>query len=380
MKIGFYAPMKPPGHPVPSGDRKMARLLIELLDSIGHEVVVLSTLRSWEGRGDRRRQQDIRHAANLELERLKRDDASRDLDLVFVYHVYHKAPDWIGLDLAGFLGVPYLVAEASFAPRQAGGRWAEGHERARACIRSADAILCLNPADENCLRDLVAGPDILQRILPFTSGPDSAASTPDRKAVVCRFPNLDADAVWLACAAMMRSGDKLRSYRELSAVLEMLPGQGWNLIVIGDGPARREVERLFSKMATRCLFVGELEDPEVGKWLDMADLYVWPSVNEAFGLALLEAVSHDLPALAYDYGGVGAIIEDGANGFLVPAGERTLFAGRLQSMISDQAARERMRSNARRKFFRDHRFQAARSRVADILDRVLPTARRGQSR
>ena len=358
----------------------MARLLIELLDSIGHEVVVLSTLRSWEGRGDRRRQQDIRHAANLELERLKRDDASRDLDLVFVYHVYHKAPDWIGLDLAGFLGVPYLVAEASFAPRQAGGRWAEGHERARACIRSADAILCLNPADENCLRDLVAGPDILQRILPFTSGPDSAASTPDRKAVVCRFPNLDADAVWLACAAMMRSGDKLRSYRELSAVLEMLPGQGWNLIVIGDGPARREVERLFSKMATRCLFVGELEDPEVGKWLDMADLYVWPSVNEAFGLALLEAVSHDLPALAYDYGGVGAIIEDGANGFLVPAGERTLFAGRLQSMISDQAARERMRSNARRKFFRDHRFQAARSRVADILDRVLPTARRGQSR
>ena len=60
MRIAFYAPMKPPNHPVPSGDRRMARLLIRALDLAGHEVSVASRLRSWEGRGDRKKQSRIR--------------------------------------------------------------------------------------------------------------------------------------------------------------------------------------------------------------------------------------------------------------------------------------------------------------------------------
>ena len=42
-------------------------------------------------------------------------------ELWFTYHLYHKAPDWLGPRIAGALGIPYVVAEASFAPKQAGG-------------------------------------------------------------------------------------------------------------------------------------------------------------------------------------------------------------------------------------------------------------------
>ena len=38
MRIAFYAPMKPPNHPVPSGDRTMARLMMAALELAGHEV------------------------------------------------------------------------------------------------------------------------------------------------------------------------------------------------------------------------------------------------------------------------------------------------------------------------------------------------------
>ena len=38
MRIAFYAPMKPPDHPLPSGDRRMARAFMDLLASLGHEV------------------------------------------------------------------------------------------------------------------------------------------------------------------------------------------------------------------------------------------------------------------------------------------------------------------------------------------------------
>ena len=36
MRIAFYAPLKPPDHPVPSGDRRMARLLMAALATAGH--------------------------------------------------------------------------------------------------------------------------------------------------------------------------------------------------------------------------------------------------------------------------------------------------------------------------------------------------------
>ena len=39
------------------------------------------------------------------------------------YHAYHKSPDWLGPAVADALGIPYLLVEASFAPKQAGGPW-----------------------------------------------------------------------------------------------------------------------------------------------------------------------------------------------------------------------------------------------------------------
>jgi len=47
MKIAFYAPLKSPDHPVPSGDRLMARMLIAALRIGGHEVAIASDLRSF---------------------------------------------------------------------------------------------------------------------------------------------------------------------------------------------------------------------------------------------------------------------------------------------------------------------------------------------
>ncbi|MYB34950.1 MAG: glycosyltransferase family 4 protein [Gammaproteobacteria bacterium] len=369
MIIGFYAPMKHPGHPVPSGDRKIANLFIELFQGLGHTVKILSVKSSWEGKGDAARQEESRSAIILDLERLKKDRETRKLDLVFVYHVYHKSPDWLGLDLARFLKVPYLIAEASFAPRQAGGDWAVGHERAKACIRSADAILCLNPVDEHCISELLPNPGSMKRIMPFVANPDLGGESPDRRSFANMHENLNVEAAWLTCVAMMRSGDKLRSYRELSAALEAVSDENWNLIVIGDGARFGEVRSLFSSIDERCLFTGELDQIQIARWFRTADCYVWPSVNEAFGMALLEATSYGLPTLSYDYGGVGTIIEDGANGFLVPPDDRSLFIDRLKLLVNDQAVRSRMRAHANRKFLSDHSLRVAQTRISEILER-----------
>ena len=56
MRIAFYAPLKAPDHPVPSGDRRVAQLFFEALQLAGHQPVLASRLRSFEGRGDQYRQ------------------------------------------------------------------------------------------------------------------------------------------------------------------------------------------------------------------------------------------------------------------------------------------------------------------------------------
>lgn len=346
----------------------MARLLVELLESLGHAVTVVSALRSWEGRGDRAAQRRIELDAGQELERLERSGIPPTLDAVMVYHVYHKAPDWIGLEIVLRYRIPYILIEASHASSRAGGKWAAGYERGMACIRQADAILCLNPADRAGLLGVVQDPGRIHELLPFTRVPVPGSSQPLRDEVSGRFAELSPRNTWLVCVAMMRPGDKLSSYRELAAALGRLEAEHWNLVIVGDGRARDEVEAAFSGVRSRCLLTGQLSASETAFWLQVCDCFVWPAINEAYGLALLEAVACGLPAVAYDYGGVGAIIEQDYNGRLVPRGDRDRFVSDLRDLIRSREIRKTMGNNARKKFRQDHDFVCAGKSMAVLLD------------
>src|SRR5262245_36343861 len=138
MRIAFYAPLKPPDHPVPSGDRRMAQLLFEALRLAGHEPFLVSRLRSYDGSGDTVRQARLARLARRVAERRLREWRKSPRfapDLWFSYHIYHKAPDWLGPTVADELAIPYVAAEASVAPKQKTGSWALGYRAAERAIR-----------------------------------------------------------------------------------------------------------------------------------------------------------------------------------------------------------------------------------------------------
>src|SRR4051812_45631820 len=210
MRIAFYAPLKPPDHPVPSGDRRIAGLLLEALRLAGHYPFVASRLRSYDGNGDAARQAHVADRGDgivrLLLRRWRRDPASAP-DLWFTYHLYYKAPDWLGPAISGALGIPYVVAEASSAPKRAGGAWDVGQRAVEQALRQADAVLGLNPADRDCAIKLLRDPERWIAFPPFLDArPYAAAPHPHPPA----SPRLIA-------VAMMRRGDKLASYRLLAA-------------------------------------------------------------------------------------------------------------------------------------------------------------------
>ena len=95
MRIAFYAPLKSPNHPVPSGDRLMARLLIAALQRAGHAVEIASELRSYSASSALGAHDEVRNGrGSRDRPPLRRMwSGGRAPDLWFCYHPYYKAPD-----------------------------------------------------------------------------------------------------------------------------------------------------------------------------------------------------------------------------------------------------------------------------------------------
>jgi glycosyltransferase involved in cell wall biosynthesis len=364
MRVAFYAPLKSPDHPVPSGDRRMAQLFLAALQAAGHEPQLASRFRSFEGGGDRRRQDRLAVLGERLARRCLhhwRAAPETAPQVWFTYHLYHKAPDWLGPRVARALGIPYVVAEASLAAKQAAGPWATGHRAALAAIRQADAVVGLNPADRAGVLPVLANPARWISIKPFLD----ARLCPQRQPGRSRSPRLVA-------AAMMRPGDKLASYRILGEALARLLDLDWSLDVIGDGAARAVVEAALAPLGHRVRWLGALDPQATLARLGAADLYVWPAVNEAFGMALLEAQACGLPVVAGASGGVPTIVAHRETGWLAPPGDVPAFAAAVRRFVADRALAECCGAAARQRVLAEHDLPAASARLAAIFDWLAP--------
>jgi glycosyltransferase involved in cell wall biosynthesis len=363
VRIAFYAPLKAPDHPVPSGDRQIARSFIAALRLAGHDVALASRLRAFDAHGDAQRQARLRAIGGRLAERLVRRyrDGARP-DLWFTYHVHHNAPDHLGAAVSRALDVPYVIAEASVAPRQRDGAWAIGYADALAAVRAADTIVCINPVDVTQVRAARAAGARCDDLAPFIDVDAFAGRAPRRS-----MPN---EPARLVAVAMMRAGAKLASYRVLAQALAQLDDLPWTLDIVGDGPLRTDVEKAFARCASRVRFTGALPAPAVATVLRASDLFVWPAVDEAFGLAFIEAQACGLPVVGGDSPGVAAVVAAERTGLLVPPGDAVAFAAAVRLLLGDPALRERIGCGAFAYARERHDVHAAAAALGALLDDV----------
>ncbi len=379
MNIAFYAPMKPPDAAIPSGERLIARLFLQALAEAGHQVELASRLRSFDKHGSARRQQRLaglgqKLAGRLLRRWLGQPPASRPR-LWFTYHLYHKAPDWIGPIVADALGIPYVVAEASFAPKQQGGKWAAGHDAVAAALARADLVLSLNDDDRACLLPCVQSPERVQSFPPFLDAASYQAARQERESLRARLAarhGLNQSAPWMLAAAMMREGDKLASYLLLAASLSRLQSRDWQLLIAGDGPAAPEIRRAFAPLGRRVIWLGQCDADEMAGLYAAADLLVWPAIREAIGMSLLEAQSAGLPVVAGRSGAVPQIIADGETGLVAAYGDEADFARRTEALLTDPERRIRMGQAAMGRVQQHHDLPAAARRLGAALERLNP--------
>jgi teichuronic acid biosynthesis glycosyltransferase TuaC len=210
----------------------------------------------------------------------------------------------------------------------------KGRAEVAAVLRAADVVLC-NSRETRRRAAEVAGSGPHVRVVHL--GARTLSELPEKHARPT-VATLAADAV-----ARKRHEDVLRALDD-----ERLRDAGW--VVIGDGPERPRLERLAKDLglADRIRWTGRLDHEGALRELARCHVMALPSVNEAFGVAYVEALACGVPVVAASgEGGPEEIAELVEGVSLVPARDPGALADVLSGLLSDPVELERVATAAR---------------------------------
>lgn len=152
----------------------------------------------------------------------------------------------------------------------------------------------------------------------------------------------DPDAVILTYVGRLGAEKNLAVLKDLLAALPA----SVCLSLVGDGPAREELEAHFA--GTRTHFTGMLKGDDLAAAYASADIFVMPSETETLGFVALEAMASGLPVVAVAAGGLVDIVSrPGDIGFLYPSDDYAALEAAARALVDSPAERARVAASAR---------------------------------
>jgi glycosyltransferase involved in cell wall biosynthesis len=146
--------------------------------------------------------------------------------------------------------------------------------------------------------------------------------------------------------------------------------QGWGdpfkLVIIGDGPMRKELE----EKLPNAHFTGYLKGEPLSRWYASSDIFVFPSTTETFGNVVMEAFASGLPVIGVNKGGVADLISSGKNGLLSPANNPVDLAFNIKMLLNNTALRNYM-SNQAQQYANQHSWDAINGKLMSSYNEIL---------
>ncbi len=369
--IAFYAPIKPPDHHIPSGDRLIAQNIFKALKICGAHVELASRYIAYSKRHDTAILQERKKGALAEAEKLiayYKTLSEASLPEIWVtYHPYCKAPDWIGPQVSKALGIPYVTIEA--AKTGQGGPedlWKAWRKEAQAGITTANLHLVFKPTDREYLSSLLGTDKKLLGINPFIDAENIKLAKP-----------MELPSHWnkqtpvLITTGMMRKGKKVQNFFMLAETLSGLD-EPFNLIIVGGGPEETEIREAFSQIDERHMhWTGIIEHSDVLRWMRSSSIFIWPGWKEPIGMVYLEAQLQELPIIAFESMGVPLVVEDNQTGYLASEGDIEALKNLLARLLKNPQSSKSMGLKGREKVLTQHGIKAAANRLEETLSPLL---------
>jgi len=265
-------------------------------------------------------------------------------------------------EVAGGLCLPLLGARTSVVTlhglhllrRLSGPRRRAAAHSLRLIVRASDRTICVSTAEHDSL--LAAGV-AEQRTVVVHNGVKLPTSEAERAKVRTELGISESDPVGIWIGSLDERKDPLAAVRAAEKAEVVL-------LVVGDGPLRREVEQAAEE---RVRVLGHRDD--VSRLLQAADFFVLTSRREGLAYSLLEAMSYGLPAVVTDLAeNVEAV---GDTGVVVPLRDQVTMASAIRRLAENADERTALGERARRRI--DQLFNADQmiARTRAVYDQVL---------
>ncbi|MBY0528422.1 MAG: glycosyltransferase family 4 protein [Gemmataceae bacterium] len=150
-------------------------------------------------------------------------------------------------------------------------------------------------------------------------------------------------------------------------------------VLWGDGPMRDTLRRAIARhhLEGRVLLEGFHDD--VQRFFPSLDVLALPSFTEGLPNVVLESLAVGTPVVATSVGGTPEIVDDGVNGFLVPAGDALAMADRLNVLLNDDRLRQRFGENGRAQAQTDYGFEHQANHYERLFEGLLCPSRQAST-
>ena len=239
--------------------------------------------------------------------------------------------------------------------------------------RAVDAVAAISSKVADALGEAGVSRDHL-RIIP--SGVDCdhfhPANSSEHAVARTRF-GIARDDFLVGTVGMLEERKGHRDLLEAIAILNRARGEGSRIkcAIAGDGATREQLVKLAGELviASDTFFLGMIGDSR--QLLDALDVFVFPSLKEGLGVALLEAMACGLPVVATCAGGVIDIVENNRSGLLVSPRDPVSLANAIASLANDATWRSQLGSAARTRVSENFSMDAMTKKTIDLYRACL---------
>ena len=229
------------------------------------------------------------------------------------------------------------------------------------CLKKTSQVITVSSINHRLLQEYYDVPS--NKLSMVSNGIDYKKFTDCQESA--SLPSNKGDQV-ITCIAELhdRKGHKylLEAFKKLQAQMPTV-----QLMLVGKGPAERKLKDQYGNIPN-VNFLGWRDDiPQI---LKASDILVLPSLKEAFGLVILEAMASSVIPIATNNGGTTDIIQDGITGYLVSPGSSDALYQKLATLLKNPAQRKDMEKAALESVRKDFSAKAMTEKTLAIYKKI----------
>jgi glycosyltransferase involved in cell wall biosynthesis len=144
------------------------------------------------------------------------------------------------------------------------------------------------------------------------------------------------------------------------------------LVIIGSGLLEKELKTKVKNLGLeeKVLFLGNISNEEVPKYLAISDIFVRPSISEGLGNAFLEAMAIGIPIIGTPVGGIPDFLKDGETGLFCEVSNSRSIAEKINILITDENLRQKLIQNGRKLVEEKYNWDLIAEKMRNIFNQL----------